>query len=147
MMYNGKGTDRNVVIDTNCVVQILGKHSLYHAIWKAFISKQFTWCISNEILSEYEEILTDKASSKVSELFTQLLMQSSNVRRVEPYFRFHLIHQDEDDNKFVDCAIIAGADYIVSEDSHFRILKDIPFPRVNVISLNDFYNELFNTYL
>ena len=50
--------------------------------------------------------------------------------------------QDPDDNKFVDFAIIANADYIVSEDAHFRVLEDIPFPRVNVILLDEFLEDL-----
>ena len=56
--------------------------------------------------------------------------------------RFNLISTDPDDNKFVDCAIIASADYIVSNDSHFDILKNIDFPKVNVISIKDFANNL-----
>ncbi len=52
---------------------------------------------------------------------------------------FHLLSGvDEDDNKFVDCAIAAGADYIVTEDHHFDYLRQIPFPQLNVISLDDF---------
>ncbi len=58
------------------------------------------------------------------------------------YFRFNLIETDKDDNKFVDCAIAANASFIVSEDSHFRILKDIPFPQVNVIRLSQFMHLL-----
>ena len=55
---------------------------------------------------------------------------------------FHLIETDKDDNKFVDCAIAANAQYIVSEDSHFKHLKDIPFPTVNVIHLGKFMELL-----
>ncbi len=52
---------------------------------------------------------------------------------------FHLLcDTDKDDDKFVDCAITAGADYIVTEDSHFNILKQIPFPRLNVLTLDEF---------
>jgi len=47
-----------------------------------------------------------------------------------------------DFNKFVDCAIAANAQYIVSEDSHFKHLKDIPFPTVNVIHLGKFMELL-----
>ena len=38
---------------------------------------------------------------------------------------FGLITADADDNKFVDCAIIAGAKYIVTEDRRFNVLKEI----------------------
>ena len=43
-----------------------------------------------------------------------------------------------DDNKFVDCAFAAGADYLVSEDSHFRVLLDTPFPQLNLVTLDEF---------
>jgi predicted nucleic acid-binding protein len=49
-----------------------------------------------------------------------------------------LIYVDEDDNKFVDCAVAANADFILTSDKHFRVLKDIPFPKVKVISLEEF---------
>ena len=55
----------------------------------------------------------------------------------------HLIRRRKDDNKFVDCAIVSMADYIVSEDAHFRVLKDIPFPMVRVIGLKEFQRDLF----
>ena len=49
-----------------------------------------------------------------------------------------LITQDPDDNKFVDCAFAAGADYLVSEDTHFNILRDTPFPLLNLVTLDEF---------
>ena len=61
----------------------------------------------------------------------------------ESYFRFHLLSDiDKDNDKFVDCAITAGADYIVTEDSHFDRLKQIPFPRLNVLTLDEFNDTL-----
>ena len=56
---------------------------------------------------------------------------------------FHLLSDvDKDDDKFVDCAITAGADYIVTEDSHFERLKQIPFPQLNVLTLDEFNDTL-----
>jgi len=60
--------------------------------------------------------------------------------RSESFFKFHLLRDvDKDDDKFVDCAISADADYIVSDDRHFSQLKKIPFPKVSVITLDEFY--------
>lgn len=64
------------------------------------------------------------------------------VSRTDAHFRFNLIQQDPDDNKFVDCAIASNAKYIVTEDHHFDILKHISFPRVEVITLKDFIDTL-----
>ena len=57
---------------------------------------------------------------------------------VNTYFDFKLITQDPDDNKFVNCAITAGARFIVTEDAHFKVLKRITFPKVDVINMDDY---------
>lgn len=63
----------------------------------------------------------------------------TNALHSESCFHFHLLSNiDKDDDKFVDCAITASADYIVTEDSHFNHLKQIPFPQLNVLSLDEF---------
>ena len=42
-----------------------------------------------------------------------------------------------DTNCLLAC-IAAGADYIVTNDKHFNVLKDIDFPKVNVIDIDTF---------
>ena len=61
-----------------------------------------------------------------------------NVHTANVYFKWNLINEDKDDNKFVDCAISSKADYIVTNDKHFNVLKGIEFPKVNVINVNEF---------
>ena len=134
--------NRLVVLDTNCLIQILGMHSKYRFLWSEFMSYRYTLCISNEILHEYEEILSQKASPLVADMFLKVLARSKNVIRKDPYFRFNLIASDVDDNKFVDCAIAANAKYIVSEDRHFDVLKSCSFPKVDVIGLDLFASLL-----
>jgi predicted nucleic acid-binding protein len=70
------------------------------------------------------------------------LLKSNCIKFFDPHYHFQLIAQDPDGNKFVDCAIIASADFLVSEDKHFNVLKDIPFPKVNVITLEQFLIDL-----
>ena len=61
-----------------------------------------------------------------------------NVTLVTPFYRWLLIPDDPDDNKFVDGAVAANADYIVTNDKHFRVLQDIAFPPVQAITLQEF---------
>ena len=133
---------RQVVIDTNCLVQMISVHSPYRPAWQAFRDGKYTLCVSNDILTEYNEILERVANAAVAHNIVNAIARSPYTRMLDPHFRFGLIEQDPDDNKFVDCAIIAGADYIVSEDAHFRVLEHIPFPTVNVIHLDDFLRDL-----
>ena len=133
---------RQVVIDTNCLVQMISVHSPYRPAWQAFREGQYTLCVSNDILNEYNEILGRVANTTVAHHIVNAIVRSPYTRMLDPHFRFGLIEQDPDDNKFVDCAIIAGADYIVSEDAHFRVLAEIPFPTVNVIRMDEFLQDL-----
>lgn len=127
-----------VVIDTNCLLQIIARKSPYRPIWNAFLEGRFDLCVSNEILEEYQEILEQQITSTVAENVVLLILNQTNVQLVDPHFRMELITADPDDNKFVDCAFAAGADYLVSEDHHFDVLKSNPFPTLNLVTLDEF---------
>ena len=129
---------KNVVLDTNCLLVCLAAKSETHVVWKSFLSEKYILCVSNEILNEYEEIIAQKVSPAFADTIIQIILNSENVVFAHPAFRFNLIAADPDDNKFVDCAIVANADYIVSQDKHFDILKKIDFPKVNIIRIEEF---------
>ena len=51
---------------------------------------------------------------------------------------------DPDDNKFVDRALNACADYIVTNDKHFNVLKSIGFQPIKMINIETFISILIN---
>ena len=129
-----------IVLDTNCLVAILSRKGNYFPVWQGLRQGKYILCVSNDILEEYEEILSQKTNAIIAANVIQAIINSPFVEFIDTYF--HLIEHDKDDNKFVDCAIAANAQYIVSEDAHFKHLKNIPFPTVNVIRLSEFMNLL-----
>ena len=131
-----------IVLDTNCLLAILSRRGNYFPVWQGLHEGKYTLCVSNEILEEYEEIICSKTNPIIASNVIQMLINSPYVQFVDTYFHFHLIEQDKDDNKFVDCAIAANARFIVSEDAHFKHLKDIPFPYVEVLRLKEFMDLL-----
>jgi len=131
-----------IVLDTNCLLAILSRRGNYFPVWQALHEGKYILCVSNDILEEYEEIIGRKTNSVIASNVVQMLINSPFVEFVDTYFHFHLIEQDKVDNKFVDCAIAANAQYIVSEDAHFKHLKNVPFPYVRVIRLKDFMTFL-----
>lgn len=120
----------------------LPSKSPYHQIWTEFLNGDLEICVSPEILLEYEEIVSQKISSRMATILMEALTNRTNLVRTTPTWRFNLITQDPDDNKFVDCAICGMAEYIVSNDRHFDILKSIDFPLVTVRSIQEFSKEL-----
>ncbi|MCI7372162.1 putative toxin-antitoxin system toxin component, PIN family [Prevotella sp.] len=127
-----------LVLDTNCLIQIVSPRSKYHSLWMSFVRGEYELCVSNEIVDEYLEILQKLTSVEVAEYIMKTIINSPFVVFIDPFYKFDLIQADKDDNKFVDCAIAAQARCIISNDHHYDILSTIPFPHVEVIKLTDF---------
>lgn len=132
----------NVVLDTNCLVMAISERNRYNIVWQRFLEGKYTLCLSNEIIEEYEEVLARNLSVSIAETFVTAILNRKNIRLIDPFFAFHLIENNPDDNKFVDCAISANAKYIVYQDHHFNALKHVPFPKIDVISIQQFVEEL-----
>ena len=55
----------------------------------------------------------------MTKLTLDVILNNLYISFLTPYYKFNLIKSDPDDNKFVDCAGIANAKFIVTEDRHF----------------------------
>lgn len=128
-----------IVLDTNCLLQILPSKSKYHAVWNNILDGKVSLCVNTEILEEYEEIIGLKMTPAIAHNVVEAIARLSTTHFQTTYVHFRLIEQDADDNKFVDCAIAANADYIVSNDAHFSILKTISWPKVTVLNIDEYY--------
>lgn len=131
-----------LVLDTNALLQTLPKRNGYHDLWKSFFDGRNYLCVSNEIIEEYEEILQREITKEIAEIIIQRIIENRYTLFITPYFHFHLIKNDLDDNKFVDCAVCSDAKFIVTEDRHFNILKEIDFPKVEIISLDEIIKQI-----
>ncbi|MBN8683446.1 MAG: putative toxin-antitoxin system toxin component, PIN family [Chitinophagales bacterium] len=132
-----------IVVDTNCLVASIPRGNPEYWLYESFRDERFQWCVSNEILSEYEEVLTRFYNARTSELVLRILLAAPNIILSEPFFKYGLIVADPDDNKFVDLAISINANYLVSNDKHFQILKKLEFPTVHVVRLDEFKKILY----
>lgn len=135
-----------VVLDTNVLLVSIPKLSKYRPIFENLIEKKYTLIISNEILTEYEEIIARKANESVAQNIVKMLVTLSNVEKKEIYYRWNLIKSDKDDNKFADCAVAGNADYLVSNDHHFNVLETIDFPEVPLIDAEKFLELIKESY-
>jgi len=136
-----------IVLDTNCLLPAIFCDSPYYWLWDSFCAGKFTLCCSTDMFNEYEELLSDFYSPEISESVMQTITNSINVEQVMPFYKWNLIPADPEDNKFVDCALNAGADYIVTNDRHFNILKTLDFPPIKVIDIETFKSILIKNTL
>ena len=117
---------QRIVLDTNCLLMSIPRKSPYHQILLDFLAGKYLLCVSNEVVLEYEEILTRKVGSLVANNIINAILASSNTIFINPQKRYQWIKSDPDDNKFVDCAISANAKYIVSQDHHYDVIRFNP---------------------
>ena len=126
------------IIDTNCLLASLNRKSPFHRLYELFAAEAFQWVLSNEILTEYDEVLARHYSAGTAAHVLEILLSAPNTSFQEAYYKWQLVEADPDDNKFVGVAIAASADYLVTNDRHFEVLKQLEFPRVPVVSLQEF---------
>jgi len=119
-------------------LQILPARSPYHKIWTDVLCGKISLCVNTEILNEYEEILAQKMTKDIARNVVEAIARLHSTIYQEIYIHFGLIKEDADDNKFVDCAVAANAEYIVTNDSHFNVLKEIDWPKVLVLTIKEF---------
>ena len=131
-----------VVIDTNVLLVILPDYSPFAIVYEAFKAKKLTLLLTSEIILEYEEQLKLRYGGTSVDEELNGIIQNDNIELITPEFFWNLITADPDDNKFVDCAIAANADYIITNDAHFNVLKNITFPKVNILTLQAFITLL-----
>ena len=116
-----------VCLDTGVFLQMFGRKQPFHPILRALLDGRLTLAVSTEILLEYQEVTTRLSGEArwrdVAALLHRLAQLHGNIREVAPQFRFGVITADPDDNKFCDCAIAATAEFVVTEDHHFDVLK------------------------
>ena len=99
-------------------------------------------CVNTEILNEYEEILSKKTTSEIAHGVVEAIARLSTTYFQDSYYHFGLITKDTDDNKFVDCAIAADAELIVTNDKHFDVLKKIEWPKLTICNIRMFADQL-----
>jgi uncharacterized protein len=127
-----------IVLDTNALLRSVSRRSAYGVILDKLYDNAFEIFITNDILLEYEEKISDIFSSETAELIVGAFSLLPNVKKVDIHFHLNLIAADPDDNKFSDCAFAGNVHFLVTDDKHFAILKSTPFPLINVITLDQF---------
>ena len=84
---------RHIVLDINCLVQMLSVHGSYRLAWQAFREGKYLLCVSNEILDEYEEIIERVANAAVAHNIVHAIAHSPFTRFLIPGFIFGLLNK------------------------------------------------------
>lgn len=127
-----------IVLDTNILLPAISRKSLLHWVFRNLIDDEYTLCVTTEILLEYAEMLEKFLSPLAASHVMETLEHLPNIELITVYYKWGIIPNDADDNKFSDCVVATNADYLFTHDKHFNPLKKISFPKIEVISAEVF---------
>lgn len=132
-----------VVIDTNVFVSGVlveaGNPSLVIRSWKS--GRKYQLFITEEIIQENLKVMYRlEINVDIVADWDRVIRKSAVL--VVPARRIEVIKDDPSDNKFLECAIEAQADYIVSGDKHLKKLAE--FEGIKIINARKFLDILAN---
>ena len=128
-----------VVIDTSIFIASFweGRSRIVVELWK---KGEIALCASEAILKEYFYIIPrfNRLNKEAGELLS-LFKTRKNIKMITPSKRLKVIKEDPVDNKFLECAAEAKAEYIISADKHLRNLRK--YEGVRIVSSGSFLKE------
>jgi uncharacterized protein len=129
-----------IVVDTNVLLPSLSPRSNMHWLFSEILNEQLTLCVTTDILNEYEEVFERKLGLKVSIAVMDLILTLPNLLFINKFYFWQAIELDPDDNKYIDCAVAASARCLISDDTHFNILRKKPLFEVEIFTFKEFEN-------
>ncbi len=134
------GKKVKVVLDTNVWVSIFMKKVLSDEFSQA--KQDLTIYISPDILLEISKVLLypkiatvlQKADVKQKEILRAIEVNSTIVK---PKLKLHIIDEDAEDDKIIECAVASGADYIITGDNH--LLKLGCYKKTSILTPREFF--------
>ena len=119
-----------MVLDTNILVSAAICDGNQAKIIRKAHNGDVKLVISSEIIKELVDVLSRpkfKFSKEQIENHISHIVETAEI--VEPDIKLNIIKEDPPDNRILECAVFANADYIISGDGHLLSLgkiKNIP---------------------
>ncbi|MEG4116624.1 putative toxin-antitoxin system toxin component, PIN family [Microcoleus sp. N9_B4] len=132
-----------VVIDTNILVSaaIAGRKPASVISW-VINQPDYEWVVSEEILAEYQEVLSRpklKLTDVQKERWLNLIQGSTKLIDVSIEIDFP---RDQKDAKFIACALSANADFLITGDRDFTEVQSLG--NTLIISVSMFAESIVN---
>jgi putative PIN family toxin of toxin-antitoxin system len=126
-----------VVLDTNVLVSAFIYGGNPRRIVELVVSGELEMSISDPLVQELQEVLLRQQFDLSPQLVRTAIAEIGSVAElVVPRKHHAVIEADPDDNHVLDCAVEAGADYIVTGDGHLLRLKK--FGKAKIVNPQQF---------
>lgn len=126
-----------LVVDTNVLISSFISAGSPRVVLTRIRDRLDLLCLSPPIIEEYLIVLERAgiAEAHLASLFS-LFQDPDHVLFVLSSQRVEIIRDDPSDNMFLECAVAAGADYLISGDRHLKSLKS--FQGIEIMSPREY---------
>ena len=137
--------EQKVVLDTNVWISAFLWGGKPAEIIKAAEQSRVVIFVSEEIVAEISRVLTYPKIRRIyldselsRETFIQTVMRIAKFVKVSK--KLDVVREHSADNKFVECALAAGADYIVTGDKH--LINVGSYKKTQIVSVKEFLKKI-----
>jgi len=116
-----------IVADAHVILRgIRSRHGASGYILAEMLKGNIAFALSTTIVLEYEDVLGRPGLLGTPPIATRTQVEvildalCARATLVSPWFRFRPFLDDPKDDPYVECALAAGAEYILTDDKHFR---------------------------
>ena len=136
-----------VTLDTNVLISGTFWEGEAYRIIQLVEDKKVQCFLSRKILAEYSDVMhSDEIIGKVGrhhlEVKSAIIKMMGMCTIVEPKRRIYAVREDPDDNKILECAVEAGAAFIITYDEK-HLLKMKEFEGIKIVSPGEFLKRHF----
>lgn len=133
-----------VVLDTNVLVSAVLYGGNPRSILEAALSGAIEVSVSEFIIQEFQTVLLRPRFGLTIQFVHNVVAELTSLAEwVTPDQHHHVVIGDPSDDLVLDCAVAAGAQYLVTGDAHLLRLQT--YEQVTIISPQDFLQILERT--
>ena len=131
-----------VVLDTNVLISAILFGGKPRQILEKAIRGEIRLCLSEPILEELKGVLQRSKFDYSPEMIQFMLMELMGIADfVNPLETVHVVLEDPEDKRILECAVEAKANYIVTGDLH--LLRLSRYRNIEVVNVSAFLERLF----
>jgi putative PIN family toxin of toxin-antitoxin system len=130
-----------VVIDTNVVLSAILFGGKPKQVLEMALSGSIQLVISESLVIELQGVLQRPKFELSAQLVQTIVSEYASIACwIEPSEHFKVVVDDPSDNFFIDCAVAAKADYLITGDRHLLNLGT--FKTIKIVSVETFIDIL-----
>jgi len=125
---------QKLILDTNVIVSALISSSIPSKIlYELVLTEKVEICLSEEVLSEYVEVLNREKFSKFANFKTKAEVVLNRLREIATFYQTNRkieVLTDTSDNKFLELAAVSSADYLTTGNTLNFTITEFEYTRI-----------------